>query len=187
VLIIEGADLVGKTTFVKQATAMLHSRGYAHMPMHLTRPPAEFDYFRQYIDLCSPQTVWDRFHVSTLAYRQHDDHPCALTPVKFDLVEAAVRAVGGYVVVLYADDDQLCERHMARGDDMYGLEHIMKVNRTFKSMATDYAVDVRGARYRYRVDAFGNSTTRDDAEAWLVEKVVDGYLERLDEIMELAL
>lgn len=178
-LVISGADLVGKTTFVDACVKLLQNRGLQHMKMHLSRPPASFDYYMDYVDKMSVTTVWDRFHLDSLAYRQHDDHECQLTPLRWDLVQAEFIRTCGYQVVLVAREEAIRRRYAERGDTMYGLDHILRVNEAFRKICDGLrsTVRVRGAEYRYRIDEDG------DVEDELItpESVVANYVKRLEE------
>lgn len=188
-LIIEGADLVGKSTLQRRCIQLLNATtdiGAGHMPMHLTRPPPGFNYYQSYLDLIARDTVWDRFHLSVLAYRQHDDLPCSMTPLKYSLVDAAIRQVGGFIVLVVESDDVIRRRFVERGDPMYSLEHILKVNRSFKEMLDDKNVLVRGENYRPDLDMI-MYPDGGDITARRAENVVGLYLDRQRELRKLML
>lgn len=185
-LIFDGADFTGKTTMVLYATRYLQEQhGAAHMPMHLTRPPETFDYYRGYLDKISVETVWDRFHLSNLAYRSHDDHVSSMTPLKYELVDAALRQAGGFVVAVWAERDVIRERCAARGNDtMYDLEHILRVNSTFHDIAENRRVTMRGAHYRPIIDA-DIHVDRNEFDLTELNPLLDAYYDRLQSIAEL--
>lgn len=174
-LIIEGADLVGKTTLQKECVRLLNLRGLPHMPMHLTRPPANFDYYRGYLQLISRDTVWDRFHLSSLAYRQCDDHECSMTPLKYSLVDAKIRQMPGFIVLIVGEEKTIRQRFQSRGDTMYSVEHIVSVNRAFERMIVTRDVSVRGRDYRFDVDYIMQHQKHPIKEA---ERIVEEYIGR---------
>lgn len=185
-LIFDGPDLVGKSTLVKQACERLNARGLMHMPMHLTRPPECWDACQGYVEKMSVHTVWDRFHLSQIAYRACDDHPSQLTPLKLDVVEAQLRLIGGYSCVVTAEPEVIERRHAERGDDLYSLEHILRVNAVFRRMCTEHTFTMRCSLYRYHIDAWHHlyDTSENSYEmlgTWLRAQV-DHYVSRLEEL-----
>lgn len=181
-LIIEGADLVGKTTLAKACLKILNDAGESHMMAHLSRPPKSFDGYRGYLDRLATCTVWDRFHLSELAYRACDDYPMCTTPLKYELVDAAIRQRGGYVVCVIGDNNVIADRYAECSDDMYGLEHIKRVNEVFENMyKMDPWFSVRGQDFRYHVDEW--LLTVDPAER--AAEIVHRYHMRLTEFRKL--
>lgn len=174
-LIVSGGDLVGKSTFVRHAYERLDELGFRHMPHHLTKPPASFDYYKGYLELVSPHTVWDRFALDCLPYRNLDEHPCTMTPMKWSLVEAACKRAGGFQVVMYAgDDDTIRKRFKANrpGEThMYPLEHALRVNDEFRRMRSHSTYTMRGLHYRVAIDAVI------DTDMDPVDPVIDLYIE----------
>jgi hypothetical protein len=153
------------------------------MLAHLSRPPKNFDYMNGYIERIAVNTVWDRFALDSLAYRQCDDHPCSMTPLKYDLVQAAVTQACGFQVVLWSSRDEIVARYRERGDLMYSWDHIVKVNSEFSTICGDSEYVVRGRTYRPRVDMSGSVT--DPSCKITTELVVQKYTERLNEFLEL--
>ena len=182
-LIVSGGDLVGKSTFVKRAYAKLDSLGFRHMPHHLTRPPKNFDYYKGYLDLISPYTIWDRFALDSLAYRQIDSHPCQMTPMKWSLVEAACRHHGGFQVILCCRNDQtIVERYNEDRPGqvhMYPAGHAVRVNSTFRQMLNLTSVMVRGQSYRYRWD-YAVYTDDANADAKL-DECIEAYVKHFND------
>lgn len=187
-LIIDGADLVGKTTLAKAIVGNLNDIDYMHMLMHLSRLPETFDAHRGYIDKMSVDTVWDRFHLSEIAYRMHDDRHSNLTPIKFDLVEASMRLIGGYSIVMTADDDVIKARHKSRNDELYSLEHILQVNQTFIQMQNCSKIIMRGREYRYHIDKCIHITASYNHQAFLndIQDVVNDYITRLEAVLAIS-
>jgi len=181
ILIVSGGDLVGKSTFCRAALAAINDCGLPHMAAHLSRPPACFDYYGGYLEMIRPHVVYDRFHLDALAYRKCDDHESSLTPLKYDLVDAAIREACGFIVLVTADEATVRERHAQRGDDMYDIEHIVMVNSVFNQMAEDLdgTFVMRDMQFRYRIDAVVS-----DQSCW--KDVIDAYVSRFEEWRELV-
>jgi thymidylate kinase len=188
-LVIEGADVVGKTTLSRGLVPHLNQRGFQHMYMHLDRPPTCFDYYRGYLDKMSVHTVWDRFHLSNVVYRCLDGYPTGMTPMKYSLVDAQLRLIGGFVVVLYASDERTIEERWARKAnaqfEMYDLEHAFKCNELYRVAIRDGRLMMRGGCYRTTVD-FSIDVSSPAAELdELADELLNAYVRHLEEVTSL--
>jgi hypothetical protein len=129
-IIIEGADGVGKTTLCKK---LLNSgRLDDHVYAHFTRLPAGFDYHWGYAERMSPRVVQDRFHMSEIVYAAARGEASQLTPELYRLVDARLRLIGAYVVLVVADEGLVKSRWDA--SQMYDLEKTAAAARMFKSL-----------------------------------------------------
>jgi|SRR6185437_838176 len=182
-IVVSGADLVGKTTFCQKLVERLQDDTFCmpHMLHHLSRIPKWFDAYHDYIDRMCVTSIWDRFHLDELAYRFCDDRSTQMTPLKWDLVQAEFKRRCGFQVVIYASAQHIEERFRARGDSMYNLEHILKVNDTFMGMVSKGTIIVRDQPYIVNVDMLGKVTEGD-----LIERVARAYRARLKEFRELT-
>lgn len=134
-LIIEGTDLVGKTSLVNVLVERLQKHG-SWIPCHLTKPP---DNFRaaDYIPRMSLRVVQDRFHMSEVAYSRACNRESKLTPFEYSLIDARLRQLGGFTVVILGTD--LCLEHRNQEldrEEMYGLNTIQAANLEFKLLIT---------------------------------------------------
>lgn len=178
-LCVSGADLTGKSTFCAKVLKILQEDyKLPHMLHHLSRPPASFDYCQDYVDIMSVCSVWDRFHLDSLAYRACDDHPCRMTPLTFAMTEAQFRLHCGYQVVLYEDQSVIEKRFAEKGDPLYSLEHILKVNEQFYDMCWSKSGEIRVREKTYQTSIDAHSITPDDK---FVRYVVENYTSRLRE------
>ena len=185
-LIFAGADLVGKTTITKAAVKLLNEEfDLPHMYMHLGRPPESFDYYGQYMDMCSVATVWDRFHIDCLPYRACDDHLVTMTPLKYSLVDASITMLGGRRVVVTADEEVIRTRHSQRDDDLYSLDHILKVNQEFASLVTNGNYMMRGDLYRPIIEDVIHIDKHEYDVNECVRPIVQAYVKNLDELVNL--
>lgn len=132
-LIIEGTDLVGKTTLCKTLVDELNSLeclgGYDYR--HLSRLPPLWDFYYSYVSRMSRRVVQDRFHDSELAYSYGRGEDSPLDEFLYSLVEAQIRLFGGYKVLITCDTHVLKERYKLRRDDMYNLDVITRANEWF--------------------------------------------------------
>lgn len=137
-LIIEGADLVGKTTLAKALCAKLNELGWPHVYQHLSRLPAPWqrDAVRNYDRLCSPYSVRDRFHYSEPVYASARGDDPMISPGDFEVVNNIVRSVAGYVIIVTATEELIAERYARRAaQEMYDLHKILRVNEDFRHAA----------------------------------------------------
>lgn len=109
-LIIEGADCLGKTTFInaliKRANEMIeeHDLPFPIFYSHMSRPNCAFDFFDDYKDMITTFAVQDRFHLGGIVW--HD----AIPQERLEIIEGWLRAVGSMVIVLYASDTRWYEK-----------------------------------------------------------------------------
>lgn len=177
-LIIEGTDLVGKSHLVKRLVNGLRLRGHNYASCHLGRL-APGDRFDEYLELLRPRQVWDRLHVSELAYRAHDDvEPCITSQNYRSLDLKLMTKYRAMIVILTAPESIIRERHAQRGDDVYDLERILAVNRTFLEIAKTGRVIVRGETYKPMFHSHVRCSDKfpDDM---CVEALLNTYLENL--------
>jgi thymidylate kinase len=130
-LILEGTDLVGKTTLCHKLCEQLP--GYIYM--HLTRPPKTNWSDIDYINIASVKSVRDRFHLSELAYsRIRKDESLIKEPRILD-AELVTRFCA-FKVLICADEDLLRQRYAEKDrDEMYSLDQIVAANNIFKLMS----------------------------------------------------
>ncbi len=166
-LIVEGTDGVGKTTLCRRLLDRLPTHVYAHF----TRLPAGFDYYWGYADRAGADVVQDRFHLSEVAYAAACGRPCGLTPDLYALVDARLRALGAFTVVVLADPELV----RSRWDEsqMYDLGTTLRAGEAF--------ADVAGRPDFYRADVdlvitcdVGKPYATDDD----VDEVLEGYRRR---------
>jgi hypothetical protein len=135
-LIIEGTDLTGKTTLAKELVKRLCSQNEWHLYQHLTRPPAGWDYYEDYIKLMHPRSVWDRFHMGNLVYQEIDGTGTQHTPISYGMLDAHVRLQCGMVIVCIAAEDviEAAWKRKPHGDEMFRLDILLKVNERYKQL-----------------------------------------------------
>jgi len=74
-LILEGADQLGKTTLANKLLKELHKRGYPYVYRHFTRLPDCWKYPMSYLAHVSEPVVQDRFHMSEIVYTYMRNEP----------------------------------------------------------------------------------------------------------------
>ena len=79
-LIIEGSDLVGKTTLIKEICEQASERGFPMIPQHFGLLPDNWDFEKDYHDYVSKRTVMDRFVLSEVVYGETLRYGSRITP-----------------------------------------------------------------------------------------------------------
>lgn len=135
-IIIEGADGVGKTTLAKAlATALELSTESQIKVRNMTRPDEGFDHMAGYMGLVGKH-IQDRFHLGSLVYGQMIGAPGGTaTPSQMRLVQRYLRWRGVVTVVLHCQRDTLKAR--LRGDakdEMYDEQTILSANDAYRGL-----------------------------------------------------
>lgn len=137
-LVVEGPDLVGKTTFAASLAARLNELGWPHLYRHFGKQPECWaqDPVRLYRLSMTPYVVQDRFHLSEVVYaavegparRPH------LGPSSYEQVQREFRNHWeGYLVVVTAEPALLEERYAERDrPEAYELEDVLRANELYE-------------------------------------------------------
>jgi thymidylate kinase len=98
-LILEGSDCLGKTTFAKLLLNEADRRNmYPTFYSHMSRPNSVFDFHEDYKDMITTYAIQDRFHLGGIVYHN------AISQVGLEIIEGWLRSVGSVIVVFYAPD-----------------------------------------------------------------------------------
>lgn len=173
-LIIEGPDLVGKTTLCHELIERLNETGpnIAYEYGHSGIPPSDWDYYWSYVKRMRPNIVQDRFYLSEVAYGTVARKKTRVTGKTMRLLQAQLRLVGAFTVVLTAPDGLIKDvygRHEKEED--FSLDEILAVNHFFQGMLNRsdyYDIDYSMDACQYRTGWEG---------AYTVDEIVDLYLE----------
>lgn len=101
-LIIEGSDCLGKTTFAnllfEVAKETVHNQGLHHIvyQRHMTRPIESFDFLYHYQDMISKFAIQDRFHLGGIVWHNK------ISQAELEIIEGWLQSVGSMTVVFYA-------------------------------------------------------------------------------------
>lgn len=128
-IIVEGPDGVGKTTFCKKLLAHLPGHVYSHF----TRLPPGFDYYWGYAERVGRGLVQDRFHMSEVAYAQARGEEPRLDKWDYRLVDSLVRRVGG-VTVLITGTQELVRSRWDAGQ-MYDVKKTLAAAQVYEDIA----------------------------------------------------
>ncbi len=133
-LIIEGPDLVGKTTLAHKAIRLLNDANFPHVYHHLSRLPKAWkrDAAMNYRRLATPYVVQDRFHMSDPLYAELRGEPPVLSPSEYHELDGFLHFMGVYQLTIVADEELIVERYEKHAQrEMYRLEDVLRVNKLY--------------------------------------------------------
>ena len=139
-MIVEGPDLVGKTTLAKSIVSKFNELGWPHIYQHLSRlnEACRQDIVSVYRRLMNPYTVRDRFHYSEPLYAAMRGDSALLGPAGYRQVERELENYGKFLIVVTADESLIRERYEDHAKrEMYTLDKVLKVNELYYSAAED--------------------------------------------------
>ncbi len=151
-IIIEGADRVGKSTLAQKIVKELNQLGWPHIVQHLGRPPESWrpEAVSMHSRLMSPYVVRDRLYMSEPVY-------CSVCPGRTPLLSPKdtaqlnqlSKSYCGHTIVVAADEVVLRCRLSAKEDELYGVDSVLAVNRAF----SEIAATCEWAGHHFPVDA----------------------------------
>lgn len=176
-LIVEGSDLVGKTTFVKLLLEQAEKEGYPMVPQHFGLIPKGWAYYEDYLPYVHARTVMDRFVLSEIVYGSVIRGGSGIDVETYRLLDAHLRLNGSFTVVLYGDPSWY-SRHLNEVYDAdcesFSRPHLENVNLAFAELVRA----VKWNEYQPDVDAMW-----DVSHGWPADTdaavVMQRYLERL--------
>ncbi len=143
-LIIEGSDCLGKTTFAKKLVRYVMANShYPCIYSWMTRPNEDtFDFLYHYKLMINSYTVQDRFHLGALVY--HEDK---LPIENLRRIEEWIKLAGGLVVLFYASNEDWYERYINADErgNLLANDILCKANSRFKDI-------VEQPRFNYYFD-----------------------------------
>jgi len=135
-IIIEGTDLLGKTTLARELLTWLHRCGFPHVYCHFTKLSIGFDRYWHYLPWINRYSVTDRFYMSRVAYGRALNNQDVCTHTEMKMLDAHVALVGGLTAVCVANDDMWLYNRCKSNPkiEMYNADEIVAVNRQFKDL-----------------------------------------------------
>lgn len=188
-LILEGADGLGKTNFAQRCVdyAATKPEWPAVIYSHFTRLPPHWDYYRNYLPYITPYTVMDRFHMSEIVYGTVHRGSTKIDEQKLRLLDAQCDLVGTYTVVFVAPSDEHMRELFLKSEserpEMYQLDTVLKVNSLYETITRGYPVRSSDDRLRPRYDTTVFVSPGHYASDVLVQTVVDAWMSRLVGLM----
>jgi len=173
-LIIEGPDLVGKTTLALKLQAELAARRYRHVYAHFTRLPVAFDKYWDYLPFIQRNVVQDRFYMSRIVYGRVFRNQELCTKLELRMLDGRISEVGGMTVVVTADDNFIRQQYAKKDrDEMYKLDGILKVNHEYARI-----IENDEMQYDIRINV-------EDVTGWpstYTQQILEEYTGRQEEI-----
>jgi len=175
-IVVEGTDLLGKTTLCHELVKRLNAAEMPHIYQHFSKLPECFDWAAHYFPFMTRMVVMDRFYMSRQAYGRTFENQYVLTDEEYRILDAALRLVGGFTIVCVADDDEFIRLQYAdlptSRQEVYPLDGIVKVNGEFKRIVDsnpwdydfDYVIPVGKA-------GWPSDHTKDIVERYLERQV----------------
>lgn len=144
-LIIEGTDLVGKTTLAKALVKDLEGHG-PWVYRHQTKLPPKWDHPWSYYSHISQFVVQDRFHMSEVVYSKVcRGNNTDLDEERYRLVDAWCRLQGSVTVLLISTEGFLRKQwdKLAGGRlEMFHIDKVIAVNKRFLEIAEKPSIDL---------------------------------------------
>lgn len=149
-LIIEGADHLGKTTAAKRLVELAAShKRYPIRYTHMSRPNESFDFCGDYQDISSKFAVQDRFHLGGLVW-----HERKFTRDSLKIVEGRLQALGSVCIVFYTSDVKWYRQalDLTGKPEMFSNDRIIAANDEFKRLVdyvawSDFVYDIKDGRF----------------------------------------
>jgi len=143
-LVVEGTDLVGKTTLCRALLERLNTGkvggGRPWSYAHLGALPREWDYVTDYVQRTNPRVVQDRWFHSELAYGPVVRSGSKLGAREWRLADAWFRLMGGFTIVVTASDDALRRRYeRCARSQLFTADQIVAVNERFRALCENNA------------------------------------------------
>lgn len=142
-IVLEGADMVGKTTLADALIGAAVTRGVERIALLSAGPPDpgrtvmeiyEHDLLAHRSQIMDPGTliVADRWHLGELIYGPLLRDQSLLTPASMEHVELLLDALGAVrVVVTVRKPGDIVARFQERGDDLVSLKQIQEINKWY--------------------------------------------------------
>lgn len=138
-IIVEGTDLLGKTTLCEKLVKDLNARDHSHVYSHLSKLPESFDHVQGYLPLCNRNVVYDRFYLSRQAYGGALKNQRVMTPEELHWLDGYTRLFGSYTVLVVSTEYFIRQQFAAKDrDEMYDVDSIVAVNEEYLGL-TDHA------------------------------------------------
>jgi hypothetical protein len=170
-IILEGADCVGKSTLSKKLIPLLDDLKYPHVEQHFGLLPKSWDYCSDYIRNVRPGVVMDRFHMSELIYGSVvPGRTQWLDPVAYERVDSKITHVGGIVVLCWEDEETINGRFKEKNEH-FSLDIIQRAAAAFNQLRIDGRfIDKMGRLFKPKMDLIVRPT-----ETGAVDKIIKYY------------
>ena len=176
-LIIEGPDLVGKTTLAGKFLEALPR----HMYRHFGLLPPHFDYFHDYDIHSGHYFVQDRFHMSELVYGTVCRGQTPITPNLYRFIDAMLTLKGMITVVICFEDPAMLKERYKERKEMYDVGQCLAVNSAYFDIENTF--DRYDIQYDFFIKLNEDMPYVTDRQAQII---LDAYLERQEEMFNIC-
>ncbi len=134
-LIIEGSDCLGKTTFAKKL--LTEAGGYKHkFPTyysHMSRPNSSFNFFSHYRDMMSKYAIQDRFHLGGIVWHN------AISQPRLEILDGQLKALGSMTIIMYASDFNWYRKRIEADDrgNLLSVDDMCMANKEYYLLANE--------------------------------------------------
>ena len=185
-LIIEGSDLVGKTTLIKEICTEATKRGFPMIPQHFGLLPDNWDFYQDYLDYINKRTVMDRFVLSEIVYGEILREKSRITPrIWSHLNRHCVSGPGpGYdlstsMTVIIAAEPDFFKEHVHKQfeyrSEVFKEEQICNVNDAFLMVMQTHRINEFEIEYDIAHEV-QNDRDFPSSNPDFVEEIVETYL-----------
>jgi len=130
-LIVEGADCLGKTTAINTMRKMCKDWNPPVLYSHMGRPNEDiFDFCDDYNSLMTINTIQDRFHLGGIVWHQR------ITEENLRMIEARLCLVGSVIVIFYCSDHRWYEKRIKQDKrgNLLDVDVIIEANMQYHLM-----------------------------------------------------
>jgi len=179
-LIVEGTDLLGKTTLCEELRKRINARSEARYTYeHFSKLPKNWLYYWDYIPHMRRRIVMDRFHMSEIAYRWARGEDQVLSSETYRILDGRLRTLGAYTVVVVGTGEVLNTRIGTRPETHTG-DQIQRADLAFKMLIGELPADEILSVYHPDVDHVTHVTSCSEYPSMMadVDTIVEEYLTR---------
>lgn len=186
-LIVEGADMLGKTTFAKRIAETMTAL-HPDWPIHYSHATKQADAFgfHDYAAQVNPFRVQDRFHMSRHVYEAVMTGALLLPPLDCQFIDAKLILAGSVTVVVTANAAFIRNSfQQARGHDNMRVETVIEANAGYMEIAAGNTFFTKPLfHYHHPVDGTPNRQYPAEHDGF-VNAVCDAWEERLSRLADL--
>lgn len=167
-IIVEGPDGVGKTTFVSNVAKLLRNAEVKHFGPPKSWPLLEYESALQsYKPGSGRHVVCDRLHVGELIYGPLYRGKTQLSEWDIHHITMFLAARGALIVYLDAPDDTLLERVTKRGDDFIDMRHLPGIAEAYRTRFHEEELPALRGTERFAIAVGGRLESGASQLGWL--------------------
>jgi len=177
-LIIEGSDLVGKTTLIKEICKLADEHDFPLIPQHFGLLPKSWDYLLDYLPYVIKHTAMDRFILSEVIYGETLRDGSRIDPFTFNALQLYLKSKKSMTVIIAAEPEFFkthVHKQMQYRDEVFKEEQICKVNDAFNSILVTREFNDFVVNYDIACEV-RNDRDFPSSNLEFVEEIVETYL-----------